>query len=608
MTSKTASYGYVFRYVYAMIGIVVIGAAGIIVALISAQQTDRDARDRITAFHIRSTSIVEQLRRENQFLSEELMLLEPIDDIHLPAGVEHLHPDLNARLRTMSILVDRLKNLQSLYGDIAFEGTLTRIDDRLDTIIALMAADDARARQFAAVSMLDLALNQFYRQHSIAEDILLSRIEMSSERQMPLLMTVFAILMFSGLAAWVAIRMLKSSIERRVSAEEALAQSQQRIYQMQKLEALGLLVGGVAHDFNNLLTAILGQAGLVLDTEDCDGDVRDSLEEIIEAATQASNLTRQLLAFSRPEAQELRVLNLGDVVLSMTGMLRRLLGENVVLQVHAEPGLQAVEVDPTQIRQVILNLAINARDAMPRGGTLTVTVDNLAVEQNDRAANVPKGDYVRMLVADTGVGMDEETQQRLFEPFYTTKAKARGTGLGLSTVHGIVTAADGHILVTSRPGMGSVFELRLPATQKQVESSEPEEPSHEEVAGTETVLVVEDERQIRKFISSGLATLGYHVISAPSAAAGIEVCEKEHDGIDVIVSDVIMPGMNGADFVYEALKLHPDAVALFISGYAGDVLADSGVEELDIPMLQKPFDIRTLASLIRTELGGRDET
>ena len=606
MTEGSKDYGYVFRYIYAMIGIFVVGGAGVFLALVNAQQADRDARDRITAFHVQSTTLAEQLRLENHALAESLLVTPDAADIHSPAGVEQTQPDLNARLQTMSIQVERLQSLQLLYGDAEFEATMARISQRLATVSILANRNGDRESLSGAIAMLDLAITQLYRQHVFAEDRLLSRIEVSSARQGPLLLVIVAIVVFSGVAAWTALRMLKGAIDRRISAEEALAESQQRVYQMQKLEALGLLVGGVAHDFNNLLTAILGQAGLMLDARDQDAETRESLEEIVEAASQASNLTRQLLAFSRPQAQELHVLNLGDVVLSMTGMLQRILGENIILQVHAEAGLQPVEIDPTQMRQVVLNLAINARDAMPRGGTLTVTVDNLVAHEDDKEANLPRGDYVRMLVADTGVGMDEETQQRLFEPFFTTKEKARGTGLGLSTVHGIVNAADGRILVSSRPGIGSVFEIRLPASDKQLDPLEREEPKHEEIIGTETVLVVEDEQQIRKFISNGLRTLGYHVISAPSANAGIEVCEKEHGGIDVIVSDVIMPGKNGAEFLSEALELQPDAVAMFMSGYTDDILIRSGIEELGIPMLPKPFDIKALASLIRQELAKHD--
>ncbi len=606
MNASARDYGYVYRYIYVMIGIFVIGAAGVFVALVNAQQADSEARNRITAFHVRSTTLAEQLRLENHSLAESLLAEPAVGEIHSAAGVEQTRPDLSARLQTMALQVGRLRGLQLMYGDAEFEATLERIDSRLANVAALAHGSGDTEALTGAIAMLELAITQLYRQHVFAEDRLLSRIEVSSARQGPLLLIIVVIVVFSGIAAWTAIRLLKGSIDRRISAEEALAESQLRVYQMQTLEALGLLVGGVAHDFNNLLTAILGQAGLMLDAKEQDADARESLEEIVEAASQASNLTRQLLAFSRPQAQELRVLNLGDVVLSMTGMLQRILGENVDLQVHTEPGLLPVEIDPTQMRQVVLNLAINARDAMPRGGTLTVTIDNLISPENDKEANLPKGDYVRMLVADTGVGMDEETQERLFEPFFTTKEKARGTGLGLSTVHGIVNAADGRILVNSRPGIGSVFEVRLPASEKPLQSLEREEPKHEEIVGTETVLVVEDEKQIRKFISNGLRTLGYHVISAPSANAGIEVCEKEHGGIDVIVSDVIMPGKNGAEFLHEARSLQPDAVTMFMSGYTDDILVQSGIEELGIPMLQKPFDIKALASLIRSELANRD--
>ncbi len=606
MSSQATEYGYVFKYIYGMVGIVVIGAASVIFAFVNAQQADRDARARISAFHVRSTNLVEQLRLENHALAESLLVREPIDQMHTAAGVEQTRPDLNARLRTMTIQVGRLQDLQAMYGDAEFEATLQRIDERLASVAALAARDDDGGAQAGAIAMLDLAISQFHRQHVFAEDGLLSSIQTSLERQVPLLISIVAILIFSGIAAWIAIRLLKAAIERRVSVEEALAASQQRVYQMQKLEALGLLVGGVAHDFNNLLTAILGQAGLLLDTADQTEDARESLEEIVEAALQASDLTRQLLAFSRPQDQERRVLDLGDLVLGMTSMLQRVIGESVILQVHSEPNLDRVEIDPTQMRQVILNLAINARDAMPRGGTLTVTVDNLESTDDEEHAIVPEGRYVRMLVADTGVGMDEETQQRLFEPFFTTKPKARGTGLGLATVHGIVTAAEGHIFVTSRPGIGSVFEVCLPASDKPLDSTEREEPAHEEIVGSETVLVVEDDQQIRKFITNGLGILGYYVIAAPSAAAGIEVCEKEHAGIDVIVSDVIMPGMNGAEFLHKARELQPDAVTMFMSGYTDDILENSGIDDLDIPLLQKPFDIKAIAGLIRAELAKRD--
>ena len=524
MSPKATKYGYVFKYISAMVGIVVIGAAGVIFAFFNVQQADRDARDRISAFHVRSTNLAEQLRLENHALAESLLVRVAIDDMHSAAGVEQTRPDLNARLQTMEIQVGRLLDLQAQYGGAEFEATLQRIHIRLTSVASLARENGGREDQATAIAVLDLAISQLYRQHVFAEDSLLTSIDVSSERQTPLLFTIVAILVFSGFAAWIAIRLLKASIERRVSVEEALEASQQRVYQMQKLEALGLLVGGVAHDFNNLLTAILGQAGLLLDTADQTDTARESLEEIVEAASQASNLTRQLLTFSRPQDQERRVLNLGDLVLTMTSMLQRVLGEGVKLQVHAEPNLEPVEVDPTQMRQVILNLTINARDAMPRGGTLTVTIDNVRSTDDEQHAKVPEGRYVRMLVADTGVGMDEETQQRLFEPFFSTKPKTRGTGLGLATVHGIVTAAEGHIFVTSRPGIGSVFEVCLPASDKPLDSTERDEPAHEQIIGSETVLVVEDDQQIRKFITNGLGILGYYVVAAPSAAAGIEVC------------------------------------------------------------------------------------
>lgn len=607
MSADTEKYGYIFRYIYAVVGILLLGAAAVILTLVNAQRSDREALDRIAYFHIRSTTLAEQLRIETDSLAGLLFEEDRAEDTASIAGVRQTRPGASATLQTMALKVSRLADLQASYGGAEFAATLQRIEDRLAAVTRLAGGDAEQGLVRDALAVLELAILQFYRQHVVAEELLLAQLEKTSEHLPPLIGFIVAILVICGVAAWLAIRMLKRSIDRRMLVEQALADSQQRVYQMQKLDALGLLVGGIAHDFNNLLTAILGQTSLMLDDRPEDDDTREGLQDIQEAATHAADLTRQLLAFSRPQDQELRVLDLADLVNGMTGMLRRVLRESIELQVRADVPVDPIEADETQLQQVILNLAINAGDAMPKGGTLTISVDNTEVSAAEATdAGIPAGRFVRMVVADTGVGMDADTQQRAFEPFFTTKTRGRGTGLGLSTVHGIVGAANGHISITSRPDAGSVFDIRIPVSEKRIDATGSEQRPEEEIGGSEFVLVVEDEAQIRTFLQYGLRRLGYRVVAAPDADAGLDVCEKERGRIDAIVSDLIMPGKNGAEFMREASRLQPDAVGIFISGYTDDIIDRDGFEDLGVPLLRKPFDIRELASLIRRELAARD--
>ncbi len=446
MSADTEKYGYIFRYIYAMVGIVLLGAATVIVALVKVQQSDRDALDRIAYFHIRSTTLAEQLRIETDSLAGLLFEEDRAEDTASIAGVRQTRPGASATLQTMALKVSRLADLQASYGGAEFAATLQRIEDRLAAVTRLAGGDAEQGLVRDALAVLELAILQFYRQHVVAEELLLAQLEKTSEHLPPLIGFIVAILVICGVAAWLAIRMLKRSIDRRMLVEQALADSQQRVYQMQKLDALGLLVGGVAHDFNNLLTAILGQTSLMLDDRPED-DTREGLQDIQEAATHAADLTRQLLAFSRPQDQELRVLDLTDLVNGMTGMLRRVLRESIELQVRADVPVDPIEADETQLQQVILNLAINAGDAMPKGGTLTISVDNTQVSAAEATdAGIPAGRFVRMVVADTGVGMDADTQQRAFEPFFTTKTRGRGTGLGCRPF----TASSAPQMATSR--------------------------------------------------------------------------------------------------------------------------------------------------------------
>jgi len=381
---------------------------------------------------------------------------------------------------------------------------------------------------------------------------------------------------------------------------------EQQLRQGQKMEAIGKLAGGVAHDFNNIVTIITGYSDLLLSRIGPEDPMRRELEQIKKAGDRAHSLTRQLLAFSRRQMLQPKVLDLNAVVTNLEPMLQRLIGENIELATVMKPGLGQVRADPGLIEQVIMNLAINARDAMPQGGKLLIESDNVVLDEAYARLHLPTqpGSYVCLAVSDTGCGMDEATQSRIFEPFFTTKDKGKGTGLGLSTVYGIVKQSGGYIWVYSERGQGTTFKIYLPRVVAPADSVPPVTHWSALPQGTETALLVEDEPEVRWLVRDMLQRLGYTVLEARH---GIEaqVLGIQHQGpIHLLITDVVMPQMSGREIAERLTSEHPETKVLYMSGYTDDAVVRHGVLTADIAFLQKPFTPEALARKVREVLDG----
>jgi PAS domain S-box-containing protein len=380
--------------------------------------------------------------------------------------------------------------------------------------------------------------------------------------------------------------------------------TEEQLLQAQKMEAVGRLAGGVAHDFNNLLTAILGYSELVL--QDLGPDHPSSLDvkEIRAAGQSAENLTRQLLAFSRRQILQPQTLDLNEVLTRVDGLLQRIIGEDIELTMKLTAPLGRVSADPGQIEQVVLNLAVNARDAMPNGGRLTIETANVVLDEEyvSHHQGAATGPHVMVAVTDTGTGMDADTQQRLFEPFFTTKEPGRGTGLGLATVYGIVTQSRGSIWVYSELGHGSTFKIYLPVTTDEVKAPPAAEGSPTSLSGTETVMVVEDQLEARSVICETLRRRGYTVIEAINGPDAIVKGRQPEIGIDVMLTDVVMPGMGGRRVAEVIRATRPNLRVVYMSGYTDSAIVDHGILEPGVTFVQKPFATDTLLRKIREVL------
>jgi signal transduction histidine kinase/CheY-like chemotaxis protein len=400
------------------------------------------------------------------------------------------------------------------------------------------------------------------------------------------------------------------SVQREVTERRQL---EEQLRQSQKMEAVGQLAGGVAHDFNNILVVILGYSELLLERHlEANHPWRREIEQIQKAGERAAALTRQLLAFSRKQIFQLEILNLNEIVADIETMLQRLIGEDIGLTTVLDPALAPVKADRGQIEQILLNLVVNARDAMPQGGKLTLETANAELDQAYALhhLDVKPGAYVMLAVSDTGIGMSAETQARIFEPFFTTKEAGKGTGLGLATVYGIVQQSGGTVWVYSEPGHGTTFKIYLPRLVKAISSSEPDEVRPASAQGSETVLLVEDEVIVRELVRKVLTTQGYTVLEVSDGPAALQLNERHPGPIHLLLTDVVMPHMSGREVAEYLGPLRPQMKILYMSGYTDDAIIRHGVLEPGVDLLQKPFTPVNLARKVREVLDSsskRDE-
>ncbi|HEY6337640.1 MAG TPA: PAS domain S-box protein [Candidatus Sulfotelmatobacter sp.] len=375
--------------------------------------------------------------------------------------------------------------------------------------------------------------------------------------------------------------------------------------QAQKMEAVGRLAGGVAHDFNNLLMVISGYIEVILGQLDLEHPLHEKARAVQQASDRATTLTRQLLAFSRKQMLELKIVDVNAIVQDMERLLRPLIGENIELITRLAPDAGHTRADAGQLEQVLMNLVVNSKDAMPTGGQLIIKTSNITLDDAYRGEQtfIHPGHYVLLSVSDNGAGMDRETQSRIFEPFFTTKEKGKGTGLGLSTVYGIVKQSGGYVMVHSDVGRGSTFNIYLPRAEEPIESHGAVPASRTAVGGSETVLLVEDEESVRQLVRETLAVKGYHVLEAENGQSGLAVAAA-HDGtIDLVITDVVMPGISGRELADQLVASRPEIKVLYLSGYTEDTIVSEGAIESGKAFLQKPFTLHSLSRKVREVLG-----
>ncbi|HVE56048.1 MAG TPA: response regulator [Pyrinomonadaceae bacterium] len=395
-----------------------------------------------------------------------------------------------------------------------------------------------------------------------------------------------------------------TDISSRKRAEEELHNSEEKLRQSQKLESIGRLAGGIAHDFNNMLTAINGYSDLMLRCLPKDDLNRSYVGEIREAGERSASLINQLLAFSRRQILQPKVLNINQIIFETTGMLQRLIGEDIQLVSRLDPEIGQIKADPGQISQIIMNLVVNSRDAMPQGGTTTIKTENVYLDEEyvKSHVEVQAGNYVLLAISDSGTGIDEETLAQIFEPFFTTKEPGKGTGLGLATVYGIVNQSGGHIDVVSTVGIGTTFEIYLPRVENAVDLTAKNTSPEILLQGTETIFLVEDEHIVRKLTREILESYGYKVFEARNGEDALEVCAKIDCKFDLLLTDVVMPKMGGFELAEKLLETNPQLRVLFTSGYTENLKINHKLMDTSTNFVQKPFTPESLAIKVRETL------
>ena len=397
---------------------------------------------------------------------------------------------------------------------------------------------------------------------------------------------------------------LTHDITERKRGEKERKKLEEQLFQAQKMESVGRLAGGVAHDFNNMLGVIIGRAEMALEQDVSTDKLQHNLKEILKAGLRSADLTRQLLAFARKQTAIPKILDLNDTISGMLKMLRRLIGEDIDLFWVPELDLWKVKIDPSQVDQILANLVVNARDAISGVGAITMRTENVVIDDSNRAETpefIP-GEYVLLTVSDTGAGMSKEVRENIFEPFFTTKELGKGTGLGLSTVYGIVKQNDGFIYVASEPGKGTTFKIYLPRFEAETAQVPSEKAAGKPPTGTETILLVEDDEAILNLSKMILEKLGYTVLAAQTPVHAIHLVEEHPGDIHLLITDVVMPEMNGRELAEQLGAIRPNLKCLYMSGYTADVIAHRGILDEGVNFIQKPFGSDDLAARVRQVL------
>ena len=499
-----------------------------------------------------------------------------------------------------------LENIEDGYYEVDIAGNLTFFNDSFCRIYGypreeLMGMNDRQYTDQENAKELFQAFNKVYRTGEPTKGFDWEIIRKDGTKRC---IEASVSLMKDSSGNRIGFRGLVRDVTERRQIEQEKANLQEQLRQSQKIEAIGRLAGGIAHDFNNLLTVIKGYSQLSLVETKDDSPLKENLEEIKKAAEKAADLTRQLLAFSRRQILEMKVLDLNSLFMDLDKMLHRLIGEDIELITLLADDLGRVKTDPGWVEQIIMNLGVNARDAMPNGGKLTIETANAELDEAYARGHiaVKPGRYVMFSVSDTGVGMTPEVRQQVFEPFFTTKEKGKGTGLGLSTVYGIVKQSGGNIWVYSEPGQGTTIKIYLPRVDEPLEEFKERVVREELPQGKETVLVVEDEEAVRQLAVRILKRQGYTVLDVPDGDSALVICEERKEPIHLILTDVIMPGMSGRQLVDRCSKARQDFKVLYMSGYTDNAIVQHGVLAEGVNYIQKPFTVDALARKVREVL------